>query len=432
MGPGLSGMRGRVPAILGIAVAAVYLVRAARGIPAGLAYERAVKLNRSGLETRAISLFERGAVGFDRNTALWYAGEAGVRVWDALRPAERLGERGFETVARASRAYLLAASGNPASAWPWSGLAELYGRIETAARARRATDLGALAGPAWKRVGKEGRVAVGLMREAIEREPMVFAHRDALVLLCLRLGLEREAETAMRESARVQPGHWVHAGLSFRNLPPSMLEAFAEGSREVLGKAPMLPLERHLLSLAQLELRLGRLDDAEAHLERAMLQPADGLRRAEQAYHLGLVRKSKGDFCGARKAFELASQGPVFRSSIAYQRGRMEEAEGRAREALDLFEEALRLEPRNVFLALECARAARGLGEWKTAEETLRWAILVAPEDGRPRADLVRTLLAAGDRRGAARALGEMREAVGRSPEVLTLERDLAGAGPAP
>ena len=431
MGRDLSAARRHAPAVLGVALAAAYLVRAAAGVPAGLAYSRAVRLNRPGLEARAVSRFERGAVGFNRSIALWYAGETGLKVWDRLRPEERLGAKGFGTVARASRAYFGAAAANPATAWPWTGLADLYGRIEAEARARRAVDLGDLAGSPWRLVGREGRVAVGLMRQAIEREPMVFSHRDSLVVLCIAQGLEAEAEEAMRETARVQPGHWVHSGLSWNDLTPGMIAAFVEGSREVLGRAPMLALERHLVSLAQLELRLGRLDDAEEHLERAMHEPADDLRRAEQAFHLGLVREAKADFAGAREAFDRASGEPVFRASVAYRRGRIAEAEGRAREALDLFQAALRLEPRNVFLALECGRVARGLGEWKVAEEALNWAIVVAPGDVRPRADLVRTLLAAGERHRAAGVVEAMRKVWGRTPEVVALEGDLSRAGPA-
>lgn len=414
--------------VLAWILAGAALVRAATGVRAGLAYSRALGLAPTAGDTASPELLAPAAVGFNRFDVLWLMGETGLGVADRLKESGRpLGEV-EHALADAAANYLRAACESPASSWPWNGLASAYGRAELAERPARPVDLGWFGTSAWAFVGRPGRVAIGLARKAIEREPSIPAYRDDLVNLALDLGLPGLAEEAIREAARVQPAHNLHTGLDWNTLPKGLQEAFLEASRESLGKAPMLSRERHLLHLGQLARRLDRLEEAEGYL-RAALEAAPGpLNRAEDAYHLALVLVDRKDYAGAARALDTASTLPVFEVPAKVIRARIAEAEGRPEDALQLFQDAARLQPRNVELALECSRIARQLSRFKTAEESLRWAIVVAPADPRPYGALVETLLRQGNPEAAKAVLRDMRRAFGDTAQVARVQKEIESA----
>lgn len=404
-------------------LAGVFFVRAVSGVGAGVAHRRAFRVEAEGALTEAARLFQRAAVGFNRFEDLKLAGEVCLEVWDAAQRPGGQPSTATRFLAEGGGDYLEAASIAPASGGPWAGIGAIYSRIEAAERSGRPLDLGSLGASPWLLVGRPGRLAVGFVRRAIEEEPKVLDHRDELCLTLLRLGLGEEAKAALRESARVQPSHAAHVNLSWNDMPGELVEAFVEGSRESLGRTPLLTLERHLLSLGQLERRLNRLDDAERDLREALRQPGDAIARSEDAFHLALVLIDKKEYAQAKPALDQAALQPVFATSVLSLRARIAEAEGQPREALEFLQDAHRREPRNIELALQVARVACEIKEWVAAVEALRWTSIVQPESPRLCEALVETLLKAGDREKAASALEEMRRRMGDTPEVVRLRR---------
>ncbi len=80
---------------------------------------------------------------------------------------------------------------------------------------------------------------------------------------------------------------------------------------------------------------------------------------------------------------------------------------------------------------MQVARVASEIKEWSIAEEALRWASVVEPENPRPREAMVETLLLAGERDKALSAFEELRRVAGETPEVVRLRARLAEAGAA-
>ena len=227
----------------------------------------------------AAQALDRAAVGGLRFEARWLAGQVALGVWDG-GPARR--EALQEPVVR----FLDAWSACPTSGWARTGLAEAYARAATAAS--EPVDLGRLRGGPWDGVGDDGRLAIGFARRAVRDEPNLAAHRDALVRVALRLGLMPEAEKAARGAATAMPDLRAH-DFGLAEPPREVLSAFAEGSRAVLGRAPLLTRGNHLLALGLLEEKLGDLSRAETDLRASLREPAFELEHAERAYHLGRI-----------------------------------------------------------------------------------------------------------------------------------------------
>jgi tetratricopeptide (TPR) repeat protein len=411
---------------IGGALVVVYAIRCGYGLRAGWA--RANLGSPAGLAeaTRSLSQLSTAAVGGDRIDMLWLRGEVELGVVDELVRAQRPEEEARRALDDAAGSYLEAASRCPATGWAWSSLAGVYTRVERADRDRRGVALSRLRESPWSRVGRAGRVAVGLVRKAIEGEPTTSAHRDDLVLALHELGLRDEAMAAVREAARVQPILLFHRGLDFRTLPREYLEAFAAASREVVGRTAFVQAGSHYVSLGRMELMLGRPERAAADFAAAIREPVDSLTGAEAAYHLGLALMEAGRLDEAEKRLEPLAREGVFRLQVADLLGQIAEKKGNLGEALDRFEEARRLDPVNaVWRSIEVARVASKMGEHGRAEATLKWALLRQPEATAARAALVRTYLAAGERREAEEAWEALRKASGETPEVLQLRAEI-------
>ncbi len=405
---------------LGVALAGIYLFRCATGLFGGLAHAQASPLAREGYYREAIPLLERADVGFDRFETLWLRAESRLGLWDDA--FEKPGAvPAMAPLAIAAGEFLQAASLSPASAWPWTGLAEVYDRVERAARRSRPLDLSRLVEGPWGEVGRAGRIAIGLAREAIGREPAMFFHRDRLVVILGGYGLREEALAELEASARIQPIPVAHTDIDVNSMPKEFLEAFLRGALAAYGHAPLTARYQQLLALGQLEWRLGRLADAEKHLRQAVLQPAGALNRAESWYYLGVVLIERKDFGGAVRALDEAARSPAFAAEVAQCRARIAEAEGKPEDALAYFREARRFRPADMGIYLELARAARGLRYWDEAESALKFAITLRPEDLRPRVALVETYLEAGDLDSAVAALQDAETAVGKTREFAGL-----------
>ena len=408
-------------------MALVFIVRAVVGIPAAQAFQRGQRLVDIGEYAAAGPALEKAETGAVRPYALWLAGQTALGVWDALESEQKAGPAGHAALAHAASLFLRAQVRSPASAWYVASLAGIYARRESVQRATAVFDLADLGRDPWLRVGDDGRIAIGLVRMALERQPTGFEFADQLALLLLANGLEVEAVKAIEESARILPDFGAHPNLVFEALPRTMVEAFWRSSRAVApGDAPLILRERHLLSLGILGRRLGHLDEAEHDLREALRSPGTDLFHAEDAFHLGLVLWDAKRAAEAEAMLVLAARQPVFRPGVAETRARIAESEGRFDDALASLREARRLKPRELGVLLAFARVAGKLENWDAAEEALKWAQVVHPSNPAPDRAMAEMYLDKGDVELARGAVGRLKAMVGPTEEVVALEARLA------
>jgi len=414
--------------VAGALVAGLFVARAASGVPAGWAYARG-RASEAALRFDEVgSLMDRAAVGGNLTRALWRSGRARMKSWHGLPARDRFGGIGDGLLRSTAVRFLNARAASPGSAWFTAALAEVYGLRARSAREHRVVDLEALARGPWALVGDDGRIAIGLVRAAIDREPTNFEHRDQLVFLLEQNGLRGDALRAMDESARVLPDFSAHPDFVFEEMPLELVETFWRTSRALApDDAPLVPRDRYLLSLGQLGRRLGHLVEAEQDLRAALNVPNTRGVHSEEAFHLGLVLVDLGRFDEAETLLALAVREPVFRPEVTMTRARIAEIRGRWPEALAQLSEARRFQPRELWILLDFARVAQKTESWDQAEESLRWAILVHPEDPAPRRAMVEMYLAKGEKERARGALDEYVRSFGRTEEAARMEQALAG-----
>ena len=385
------------PIVLALALVLVYGARTVTGWVGGAAYASGRRLAEADRYEQALPLLARGALGPDRAAALWLAGNLELNLLQADQARNAKGE---QVLARLQAAYhdeTEAISLSPASGWYWASLADVYHQIERRARYLHGVPLELVEQDPWAAIGRPGRVAVGLLRQAIALEPTQYVFLDQLAFALLHYGLREEALEVVRESARVQPDFEMHYYTNLRPVPPDILDAFADAARSALGRTPLLRHGLHLVALGKIELRRGRADQAERDLRAALAVPATEANRADISYNLGRALSALGRYEEADAAFRDAEPYPVFAAAGRANRARIAEARDDLDQALALMQEARRLEPRSLEYALEYARLARRVKRPEWAEEALRWAILVHPEDPRPLRELERLLRDSGN-----------------------------------
>jgi tetratricopeptide (TPR) repeat protein len=189
--------------------------------------------------------------------------------------------------------------------------------------------------------------------------------------------------------------------------PREILTAFAEGSRAVLGRTPLLTRGNHLLALGLLEEKLGDLARAEADLRAATGEPGFELERAERLYHLGRILVARGRLQDGEAQLARSAARPEFGPAVASLRAGLAEARGDLPGALEQWRVARRLRPAEPGPCLEFARLACRLNEPGLAQEALSWARVLAPGDARVYAGFVELALVRGDWRAAEDALGD-------------------------
>jgi tetratricopeptide (TPR) repeat protein len=424
--------RGRVVSvILALALFTLYGVRAAIGWVGGTARSEGKHLADSGRYEEALPLLERGTLGLESTETLWLRAQVRLALWQDLRADGEEPEDLVGLLEAAHREYTEAISMNPASGWHWAGLGRLYHQRERLERFRHGVSLSMLDLNPARWVGRPGRIAIGLTRIGIEREPTVYTFHDQLAFILLDYWLRESALQAVRESARVQPDYRFHAYDNLTPVPRDLLDAFAEASREALHKTPFLRDTLHLLALGRLEIRRKHFLQAERDLRAALEAPGDELNRAEGNYYLGIALAELGRDEEALEALVRAEEHPNFRSAAVAARGRVAERRGDLEEALRLLRHARRLSPTKLSHILDYARVARAAGEWKKAEEALTWGTLIHPQDARPWRALVLTYTAAGKRVDAERALAELERIEGSEASTNRL-RALLESAPGP
>ncbi len=380
----------------------VYGVRAIPGLIGGFTYPKARQYIDEGEYERALPLLKLASVGFNKADALWWRANIRYGLWRRLVTSESKGSEqeqqeraaaASEELRRASADYLEALAVSPVAAWPWAGLAKLYDAAERGGPTTREIDMVGRERGSWDDLGREGLIAVGLLRKAIERNPSDFEFRDQVALTLHGYGLLDEALEAVEASARAQPAYHFHSYRYIRSLPDGWRRAFADASREMLGRVPMLSSQRHLVALGKLERDIGRLERAEEDLRRAVEERTSGLHQAEARFWLAQVFKDQGRLDEARVEFERTADEPRFRVASIVALSQIYEEQGDLETALRMMSEARRLGPRNIGYCLRYAQIARRLEKWAPAKEALVWAILIEPDDPRPHVELVELLL---------------------------------------
>ena len=172
-----TGSRRRLKVISWIALAVVllYAARAAYGWVGGWSYSHGSRLAGAGDYEAALPILDHAAVGQHRPAALWLRAEAREGAW---RERFAAGERSPEMddlLERSYRDYTEAISLSPASGWYWTNLGELYNDREQLERERREVPLDLIGHGPWGLVGRPGRVAIGLIRLGVEREPTIYS-----------------------------------------------------------------------------------------------------------------------------------------------------------------------------------------------------------------------------------------------------------------
>jgi tetratricopeptide (TPR) repeat protein len=416
-------MRARSVSRATIAVAALVVLlygwRMAEGWVGGLSYAWGSSRAARGHYGLALPHLDRAAVGFNRAAVLWTRGEVLYGLWQVDYGLDGRTPETDALLRRAYEDYTEAISLSPASGWYWSSVGALYEEWERQHWADEGLPLGLFGEGAWGAVGRPGRVAIGLTRVGIEREPTVYRLRDALTLVLHEFQLDELAQQSVRESAAVLPIYTRHVYRELEPTPPEFLDAFAEGSREAFGDTPLLRHSVHLSELGKIELRRGNPVQAEQDLRASLEYPSNALNRAEVHYHLGVALMEQGRHDAAIEALKEAELHPVMEASAIRMQARLAERGGRLDDALAHLRRVRRLQPREMQAILDFARLARRLEKWDQAEEALKWASIIYPDDPRPYAELTRTYRDEGDNVAAARALREV-ERRGGDMELAT------------
>jgi tetratricopeptide (TPR) repeat protein len=399
------------------------------GFPAAAALERGHRLANSGYYENASQWLESAAVGFDRTRALLLAGETRHTRWK--RDVRRRGAVGadIDSLVLAADNYLRCQCGAPSSRRAWMGLGDVYHGLERIGRERRAEAPFVPEADPWTRVGRPGRIAVGMMRGALAAAPNWSRVQDRLAIILWSYGIDDEARKAVRASARALPLYFRHTYSRRPELPSWFDEEFAEGSWEVLGQVPLFPRTRHLIDLGKLERRNGAHDRAVVALEEALGAKSSPLMRAECIFHLGLALLDVGRVEEGLVHLHEASEHPVFRRSSLGSLSRWAQAAGRDDEALDYLRRLRREEPGNLEYCLEFAQVAGRLQDWPVALESLKWAKLRHPSDPRPYVALVGMYNDAEQFAAASAVVTELKELPGVSAAVVDrLRRDIESA----
>jgi tetratricopeptide (TPR) repeat protein len=416
-----AGRRSPVALVLALALLLLYGGRTVTGWIGGVAYSKGSRLASAGRFEQALPEIERGALGPERAAMLWLAGEARLGHYQA-RVVEGATEEELDELLRGAFSnHSEAITLSPASGWYWSSLADVYHQRERRFLYRFGRPLDLLGQDRWAFVGRDGRIALGMMRMAIEREPTQYVFLDQIAFALLDYGMREQALEAVRESARVQPNFGMHAYRSLNPLPGDVLDAFTEGARSALGKTPLMPRVIHLLALGRLELRRGNATQAERDLREAVEIPGTGLNRADAFYRLGQALQMQARYDEAIEAFLEAETDPIFEPLGIRARAAIAEERGELELSLKLLRRARRLRPAEIDYALTYARIAIEFGRLDWAEESLRWARTKHPRDPRPVRMLIGLRLEQRDGSGVESLRRELERLENRSSSAATL-----------
>jgi tetratricopeptide (TPR) repeat protein len=403
----------------------VFAIRAVFGLVAGLSFSEGRRLARTSQYERALPLLERAAVGELIPEARWLAGEVRLGLWqqrieDGAEP-EDVSTLLAEAFVDASAA--LAAS--PASGWNWMALGNLYHQAERLSTHRQGVPLSLIDQDRWAFVGRPGRIAIGMMRIGLTREPNWHPFHDQLAYVYYDYSLRAETLEAVYRSALALPVYELHAYHTLRPRDPEIVDAFARGALDSLGHAPWMWPVRHRIALGRLEVRRENWVAAEAHLREALDLKGIPLNVAEAHYYLGLSLDGQGRSDEANAALIEAEKQPSMEPLSVIAQADLAERLDRWDLALDLWTRAKRLDPYRMDVPLRLAQAARVTGRPDLAIHTLREAARSNPGRFEPLVELTDLYLEQKEFGKARAALADLERRSPTHPSIATLRQRL-------
>ena len=406
-----------------VALTLVYAVRAVFGLIGGLAYSEGRKLARGGYYEGAIPRLERAAVGALEPEARWLAGQARIGLWEQRIAAGNEPEDVQELFDQAYRDTTAGLSMSPAGGWHWMALGDLYHRVERLESHRAGVPLSLLDEDPWSRGGHPGRGAIGLMRIGIQREPHWYNFHDQLAYVFYHYALYEQTHEAVYRSALALPIYEFHEYRTLRPRDPAILDAFARGALDAVGRVPWLRPVLHDIALGRIEVRRENWVEAEAHLLDGLGGSTIPLNVAEIHYYLGLARVGQGRYDEAFEDFARAEEAAPFEPLAAIASAELLERLDRWDEAIKLWRRARRLQPRRLDVSLRLIAAAVRLGREDVAIHEIREAIRIHPGSPEPRSEMVHHHLREKNQAKAFRALEDLRGVSPGHPSITGLER---------
>ena len=165
--------------------------------------------------------------------------------------------------------------------------------------------------------------------------------RYQLAALDLREKRYTEAEAGFRALAQAEDLRGV-TGLADSKLAQGQPAAAAQILEQGLAKHP--DRDGYRLALSEVQLRMGRLQEARAQLEQLVRRKPDW---AEALTHLGTVESQLGDKAGALENFEKAHQRQPANPSTTLGYAMLLEDGGKVEQARGMYEEVLKTDPDN-------------------------------------------------------------------------------------
>jgi len=411
-----------LPFLVGVALVALFGVRGVRGVIAGVSYANGVRLAAEARYERALPHLERAAVGINRARAIWFQAEVRWGIWYEMPD----GEESDEMLRRTYRDYLHVISLSPAGGWYWLNLGDLYLDLEKQEIEQQPAPLDLFGMGPYAPIGAPGRIAIGMYRTSIAREPTEFEGYDRLGKALAQLGLRDQAREPIMQAAGRQPIFYHHSYSELGSVTPDwVLDAFAEGSRAALGETPMVTRATHLTELGKVELRRNNPVQAETDLRAALAESGILLNRAEIHYNLGRALAAQERDDEALEYLLLAEEHENLRIASLRLRAEIHAPRGRLDVALQLIGRLRRLQPREIQHSLEFARIARDLEYWDKAEEAFGWARITHPSDSRALWGLAYLRIDQGDTAGTSRVLDEIERREGLSEELSRIRSEL-------
>ncbi len=407
-----------------VALVGIYGYRAVTGIVGGVAMDQAqVLLWDSEFEDAlpSIRLASRSLRSF-KSTRL--EAETRVDLWEEQAWLGGAPSADPTLLIDAAAGFLECLCKAPASKSTWEGLGDVYDSLEWVDRERRAQQGIAPVESPWGRIGRSGRVALGMMRQASARAPNWFSVHDRLAMTMWDYGLLEESRVSIRDSARALPLFWPHRFSRSPEAPDWMLDVFAESSWEMVGQSLLHPTD-HLIDLGRLERRRGDHAKAAEALRMALDGRTSRIDRAEASYHLGLTLLALDDYDGGSGHLLSAMEHPKFTLLSLSRLALAAERAGHPGQALEFLRELRWEAPAEIGHALEFARVARRLEKWDQAVEALEGAKLDHPFDVRPLAALVETFIDKGDLMRARDELDDLARFVPENSLLPGLRRSL-------
>lgn len=309
-----------------------------------------------------------------------------IKSLKGTKPAERL-DLGVGAIERAVAL-------NPADAWAWFNLAELYrgfqsgrGRLErmravVEAVTSGASEPGTTAPPATPKVEPEDRVVAAAALMALDLEPGFYFYHDFLALLYWERGFKSEAEHEIQESFALTPWPQAHSLLATggfaRDLAGAALKGIEEARVNELADRVM-----QLRARAEMLQTLGRTQEAMDAYKELRGMAGKGLAAASDL-SVGQILQGEGEFEESlpymSRAVEADPEGEAGITAL-YCLGVAHSRLGDHRKAVGFLRNYLTKRPGTLDVVLELAEELSVLGQSQEAERMYFSALRGFPDD---------------------------------------------------